>query len=81
MVFDPTFNEISREADALPDLAGDAPVVDAPDGAAEQLEGDDGILAPDGQTDAAVDRVAEGAAEEAILSGDVLENDLPPEGA
>ena len=44
MVFVPTFDDISREADALPDLSGDAPDLDA-------AEIDEGILAGDDDAD------------------------------
>lgn len=83
MVFDPTFNEISKEADALPDLAGDLPAVAAPDGADEELVAG-GILAGAADADAAdeeQDAGVESAAAESIAEGDVEADDLPPYGA
>jgi len=81
MVFDPTFNAISQDADALPDLAGDAPEVLDPDGAIEQKK-EGGMLAPDtadadGEQDDAIAADLEGA----IAAGDVDPEHIPPYGA
>lgn len=80
MVFDPTFNEISKQADQLPDLAGDMPDLQDPDGAIDQLAAGD-VLAPDGvdgagEQDDAVDAELEGS----IAAGDVDGEHLPQTG-
>lgn len=81
MVFDPTFNEISKQADGLPDLSGDAPAVADPDGDVDQLSAGD-VLAPDGadaggeQSDA-VDAELAGS----LAAGDVDPEHIAPEGA
>jgi len=71
MVFDPTFHEIDREAEELPDIAG------ATAGDDEELET---ALADDADEES-VDAALEGEATEAAMLGDLPANELPPEGA
>lgn len=74
MVFDPTFHEIDREADNLPDLAGKDPEPDPDDS--------DGALDPfdAGSVDEDQEAVAEGGAESQIVAGNVAADDLMPYG-
>ena len=47
MVFDPTFEEISKEATELPDLTGDTPDLDAADIDEGALDGEDAADLPE----------------------------------
>jgi hypothetical protein len=74
MVFDPTFHEIDREAEDLPDLTGADVDIDPDDlDHGPRVADDDSI---DDEQDAA----AEGASEADIVSSDVPENELPSYG-
>lgn len=66
MVFEPTFDDIDREADQLPDLAGDEVSIGAADGG--------------GPADDAEDGAAEASAEGELADADVEANDLPADG-
>ena len=74
MVFDPTFHEIDREADNLPDLSGKDPELDPDD--------TDGALDPADADSVGEDQeaLAEGRAESQIVSGNVAADELPPYG-
>jgi hypothetical protein len=79
MVFEPTFDEIGREADALPDLSDGGP---APD------DGEDTPPSPDTAADADdaaragdEDATLEGEAIDATMTGSAPADDLPPLGA
>ena len=77
MVFEPTFEEISQDADALPDLAGDLPDPEGGQLVAGEVAAPDGDASvADGEQDDAVDAELDAS----ITAGDVNAADLPAYG-